>query len=110
MSPFVTEGFIGTEEVLAAVESAIILGVNDALEVIYDRRAAADQVRAELRGEVYVPLEFEEVPPKHVYVGNFPSLVLEEVGPEAYPYIAVTVEDYSPDVEDTRLDHVNVFA
>jgi hypothetical protein len=109
VSPFVTEGFIGTEEVLAAVESAIILGVNDALEVIYDRRAAADQVRAELRGEVYVPLEFEEVPPKHVYVGNFPSLVLEEVGPEAYPYIAVTVEDYSPDVEDTRLDHVNVY-
>ena len=41
-----------------------------------------------------MPLEYEEVPPKHVYVGNFPSLVLEEVGPDAYPYIAVTLEDY----------------
>jgi hypothetical protein len=109
MSPFVTADVIGTEEILGTVEAAIIHGVNGALDTIYDKRVEADQARALLRGEEYVPLEYEEVPPNHVYVGNFPSLVLEEVGPEAYPYIAVTVEDYSPDAEDTRLDHVNVF-
>ena len=109
MSPFLTEAGVGTEEILALVESAIIRDVNEALEVVYERRVPGDQARAELRGEEYVPLEYEEVPPNHVFVGNFPSLVLEEVGPEAYPYIAVTVDDYAPDVEDTRLDHVDVY-
>ena len=109
MSPYLSENLLGTEELLDLVESAIIRDINEALAVIYERRATADQTRAELRGEVYVPLEYEEVPPSHVYVGNFPSLVLEEVGPDAYPYIAVTVEDYAPDAEDIRLDHVDVY-
>lgn len=109
MSPYLSEDTLGTEEVLAVIESAIIRNINDALEVVYERRTSLDQARAELRGEPFVPLEYEEVPPSHVYVGNFPSLVLEEVGPEAYPYIAVTVEDYLPDSEDIRLDHIDVY-
>ena len=109
MSPYLTDTDLGTEEVLAVIESAIIRDINEALAVIYERRVQADQDRAALRGEPYVPLDYEEIPPSHVYVGNFPSLVLEEVGPEAYPYIAVTVEDYVPDAEDIRLDHVDVY-
>jgi hypothetical protein len=34
---------------------------------------------------------------------------LEEVGPDAYPYIAVTVDPYTPEAEDIRLDHVDVY-
>ena len=110
MSPLLSEDLLGTEDILAIIESAIIRDINDALEVVYERRAAADQARADLRGEPYVPLEYEEVPPSHVYVGNFPSLVLEEVGPEAYPYIAVTVEDRFPRRQKTsRLDHMSVY-
>lgn len=109
MSPLVEQIAIGTEEVLDAVEAVIITDINDCLAVVYERRTTPDQKRAELRGEPYLPLEYEEVPPSHVWIGNFPSLVLEEVGPEAYPYIAVTVEDYSPDVEDARLDQLNSY-
>lgn len=109
MSPYLSEITIGTEELLDIIESAIIRDINEALVAIYARREAGDVARAELRGEEYVPLTYEEITPSHVYVGNFPSLVLEEVGPEAYPYIAVTVEDYMPDAEDARLDHVDVF-
>lgn len=109
MSPMLSESLLGTEEILALIESAIIRDINEALEVIYDRRAPADQARAQLRGEQYVPLEYQEVPPSHIYVGNFPSLVLEEVGPDAYPFIAVTVEDYTPEAEDPRNDHVGVY-
>jgi hypothetical protein len=109
MSPYLSENVLGTEDLLDALESAIIRDINDALSVVYERRAEADQVRADLRGVPYVPLEYEDVPANHVYVGNFPSLVLEEVGPEAYPYIAVTTEDYAPEAEDIRLDHESVF-
>jgi hypothetical protein len=109
MSPFLSESAVGTEELLAIIESAIIRDINEALATIYERRVAGDVARAELRGEAYVALTYEEIPPSHVYVGNFPSLVLEEVGPEAYPYIAVTVEDYMPEAEDVRLDQMSVF-
>jgi hypothetical protein len=109
MSPYLSEMVLGTEELLDIIEFAIISDINEALAAVYDRRVARDEARAALRGEVYVPLTYEEIEPSHVYVGNFPSLVLEEVGPEAYPYIAITVEDYLPDAEDARLDHVDVF-
>jgi len=109
MSPYLSESVLGTEEILAIVESAIIHDINDALVVVYERRVEGDMARAELRGEAYVPLEYEEVPPNHVYVGNFPSLALEEVGPDAYPYIAITVEDYTPEAEDIRQDHTSVY-
>jgi len=109
MSPYLSESAIGTEELLDIIESAIIRDINDALAAVYERRAEGDMARAELRGEEYAPLEYEEVPASHVYVGNFPSLVLEEVGPEAYPYIAVTPEDYMPEAEDIRMDQTHVF-
>ena len=109
MSPLISEAALGTEEALDIIEAVIITDVNDCLEVVYERRVAPDQARAELRGEPYVPLEYEEVPPSHVWVGNFPSMVLEEVGPESYPYIAVTTEDYTPDGENPRLDQMNVY-
>jgi len=109
MSPYLSEELVGTEELLDMIESAIIQNVNDALSTVYERRAPLDQARAELRGEDYVPLEYEDVPASHVWAGNFPSTVLEEVGPEAYPYIAITLDDYIPDAEDLQLDHVSVF-
>jgi hypothetical protein len=110
MSPLaILDSALGTEEILDVVERVIITDINPALATVYERRVPADQARAELRGEPYVPLEYEDVPPNHVWIGNFPSVVLEEVGPEAYPYIAVTTEDYSPDAEDIRLDQLSVF-
>jgi hypothetical protein len=109
MSPYLSEDLVGTEELLDLIESAIILNVNDALSVVYERRVPLDQARAELRGVPYEPLEYDEVPPGHVWAGNFPSTVLEEVGPEAYPYIAITLDDYVPDAEDLMQDHVNVY-
>jgi hypothetical protein len=109
MSPYLSEELVGTEELLDMIESAIIREVNEALEVVYERRVPRDKARADLRGEEYVPLEYEDVPASHVWAGNFPSTVLEEVGPEAYPYIAITLDDTIPDSEDLMLDHVNVY-
>ena len=109
MSPLVEDLAIGTEEVLDVIEAVIITDINDCLETVYDRRVERDKARADLRGEPYVPLMFEDVPPSHVWIGNFPSTILEEVGPEHYPYIAVTIEDYAPDVEDARLDQMNSY-
>jgi len=109
MSPLLIDSAIGIEEVLDAVEAVIIRDINDSLMTVYERRVSADQARAELRGEPYVPLEYEDVPANHVWIGNFPSTVLEEVGPEAYPYVAVTTEDYSPDAEDIRLDQTSSY-
>jgi hypothetical protein len=109
MSPFLVQSAIGTEEILDVIERVLITDINPALAAVYDRRVALDQARAELRGEPYVPLEYEDVPPTHVWIGNFPSVVLEEVGPEAYPYVAVTTDDFNPDAEDGRLDHSSVY-
>jgi len=108
MSPFLVEASIGTEEILDVIERVIITDINPALVEIYNRRVPLDQARADLRGEPYVPLTYEDVPPAHVWIGNFPSVILEEVGPEAYPYIAVTTEDYAPEAEDFRLDQTSV--
>lgn len=109
MSPLLTDSILGTEDILDVLEMAIILNVNDALASVYAKRVVADQRRAEMRGEEYVPFTYEQVPTSHVFTGNFPSLVLEEVGPEAYPYIAITPEDFLPDTEDTTQDHRDVF-
>jgi hypothetical protein len=109
MSPYLSESVLGTEELLDAIESAIIRDINAALAEIYARRTPADEARAALRGEEYIPLEYEQVPPSHVWVGNFPSMVLEEVGKEAYPYIAVTPEDYTPEAEDPFQDQRDVY-
>jgi hypothetical protein len=109
MSPYLSEELVGTEELLDMIESAIIREVNPALEAVYERRVPLDQARAALRGESYVPLEYDEVPPGHVWAGNFPSTVLEEIGKEAYPYIAITLDDYVPDAEDLMQDHRNVY-
>lgn len=109
MSPLLVDSILGTEDILDVIETAVILNINDALASVYDKRVEADQKRAEMRGEVFVPFEFEEVPASHVFTGNFPSLALEEVGPDAYPYIAITPEDYIPDTEDAMQDHRDVF-
>jgi hypothetical protein len=109
MSPYVIDSAIGTEEILDVIERVVITDINPALAAVYERRVPLDQARAELRGEPYVPLEYEDVPPEHVWIGNFPSVVLEEVGPEQYPYVAVTTDDYSPDAEDIRLDQTSSY-
>jgi hypothetical protein len=109
MSPYLVADLIGTEELLDLLEAAIIREVNEALATVYERRVPLDQARAELRGEPYVPLQYEEIPVDHVWTGNFPSTVLEEVGPEEYPYIAITLDDYIPDAEDLMQDHRSVY-
>jgi len=109
MSPYLSDTLVGTEELLDMIESAIIRDINEALATVYERRTPLDQARAALRGEEFVPLEYEDVPVNHVWAGNFPSTVLEEVGPEAYPYVAITIDDVIPDAEDLMQDHVNVY-
>jgi hypothetical protein len=99
----------GVEELLDVIETVLIDNINDALAEIYARRELSDIARAERRGEDYVALTYETVPPDHFHIGNFPSLVLEEVSPDEYPYIVLTIEDFVPDAEDIRQDHINVY-
>lgn len=99
----------GVEELLDMVEAILIANINDALEEVYNRMVAADQARALRRQVDYVPLTYEEVPPAHFHTGNFPSLVLDEVPKDDYPYIVLTIEDYAPDAESPRNDHMNVY-
>jgi hypothetical protein len=99
----------GVEELLDVIETVLIDNINDALAEIYARRELSDIARAERRGEDYVALTYETVPPDHFHIGNFPSLVLEEVSPDEYPYVVLTIEDFVPDAEDIRQDHINVY-
>lgn len=99
----------GIEELLDLVEEVLIDGLNDALTEVYARREQADMDRAARRSIAYVALTYEQVPDDHYHVGNFPSLVLEEVPPDEYPYIVLTIEDFMPDAEDPRQDQVNVY-
>lgn len=99
----------GVEEVLDEIEAVLIPEINPALAEVYERREQADKDRATRRQIEYVPLEYDEVPPSHFHTGNFPSLVLEEVPRDSYPYIVLTIDDYSVDPEDPRHDHMSVF-
>jgi hypothetical protein len=99
----------GVEEILDLVEDVVIANINDALDEVYHRRADSDVARAARRDVEYEPLTYEPVPPNHFHTGNFPSLVLEEVPPSAYPYIVLTIEEFVPDPEDLRTDHLNVY-
>jgi hypothetical protein len=99
----------GIEELIDAVEAVLIPAINDALAEVYARREQADEARATRRGVEYVPLTYEEVPPDHFHSGNFPSLVLEEISPDDYPFIVLTIEDFVPDPEDISQDHLNVY-
>jgi len=99
----------GVEELLDVIEEVLIDNINDALAEIYARRELSDIARADRRGLDYVALTYETVPADHFHIGNFPSLVLEEIPPDQYPYIVLTVEDFVPDAEDIRQDHINVY-
>jgi hypothetical protein len=99
----------GVEELVDEIETVLIRDVNDALETVYNRREAADTERAARRNIPFVPIEYDEVPPEHFHVGNFPSLALDEVPLEAYPYIVITIEDFLPDAENSMEDHRNVY-
>ena len=99
----------GVEELLDEVEIVLMRNINPALAEVYERRELADRARAERREIPYVPIERDDIPVAHFHTGNFPSLVLEEVPKEAYPYVVITVEDYAPDAEDPRQDHMNVY-
>ena len=99
---------LGLEEIFDTVAVAIIEDVNSALDVVYSRRKPLDETLAIARGIDFEPLIYDEVPASHVHIGNFPSLAFDEVAPEEYPYIALTLEDYSPDPEDALQDHMNV--
>jgi hypothetical protein len=99
----------GVEELLDEMEIVLIRDINEALAEVYARRQQSDIDRAQRRGVNYVPMEYDEVPTDHFHTGNFPSLVLEEVPPESYPYIVLTIEDYSPDPESAAHDQMNVY-
>lgn len=109
MMPKVLFRSTGVEELLDEVEQALQTRVNDALAEVYERRQIADEARAQWRGVNYVPIEYDPIPKHHFHTGNFPKLVLEEVPREGYPYIVLMIEDYAPDAEDARQDHMNVF-
>lgn len=108
MSPVYSRS-TGLEELLDDVEKSLHDNLNDALAEVFARRQAADQLRAQWRGVDYVPITMDPIPDDHFHTGNFPSLVLEEVPMEAYPYLVITIEEYAPDPEDARQDHLNVF-
>lgn len=99
----------GVEELLDQVEEVLIRSINPALEEVYSRRQEADEARAQRRQLPYQPLTYDEVPPSHFHTGNFPSLALEEVPPDDYPYVVLTIEEYAPSAESARNDHLNVF-
>lgn len=99
----------GVEELLDQVEEVLIRDINDMLAEVYERRVEADQARAARRRVEYIPLTYEEVPAANFHSGNFPSLALEQVPKDSYPYIVLTVEDWAPTAESARLDHVNSY-
>ena len=99
----------GVEELLDAVEEVLIRDINEALATVYGRSVDRDIARAERRGVEYVALTYDEVPPDHFHTGNFPSLVLEEIPYDAYPYIVLTIEDYAPSAEDLLMDQIDVY-
>lgn len=99
----------GVEELLDVVETILIRDINDALDEVYARREEADIARATRRQQEYVPVSFEYVVPDHFHTGNFPSLVLEEIPPDDYPFIVLTIEDFVPDAEDIAQDHLSVY-
>lgn len=100
---------LGAEEFLDTIEIALVKGLDEALEAVYEVQAPRDQARAERRGIDYVPISFAYVPTSHYHVGNFPRLVMEQVPPELYPYIVLAIEDMVPDPESANQDHVQVF-
>jgi hypothetical protein len=108
MSPQVIQSGLGIEEIMDAMALVLISDVNEALQTVYDRRALRDQELADAKGIEFEPIILEEIIPTHIHVGNFPKLVFDEVPPENYPYLALTLEDYSPDPEDASQDHMNV--
>lgn len=107
--PQVIDSALGLEEIFDIIALAIITDINPAIQTVYERRYPLDQALAEARGIDFTPISYEEVPANHVHIGNFPSMAFDEVPPEEYPYIALTLEDYSPDPEDAAQDHMNVF-
>lgn len=99
---------LGTEQLFDVIETVLIEKINDTLAQVYADREAADRARAARRQVEYEVMEWDEIPPQHFHVGNFPKLTLAEVPPEMYPYVVLAVEDIVPDSESGRQDHRTV--
>jgi len=99
----------GTEELLDVVEEVLIRDIDSALAEVYERMVESDMARAERRQVEYIPMTYDQVPPSHFHTGNFPSLVLNEVPKDAYPFIVLTIEEYAPSAIDSDMDQVNVY-
>ncbi len=100
---------IDSEVMLDDIEIVLSGGINEALVDVYASLEDRDIARAERRGVEYVALTYNEVPPDHFHVGNFPRQVLKDVPNEMYPYIVLAVEDMVPDAESANQDHMTVF-
>lgn len=83
--------------------------LNDQLVVQAESREPNDQARAARRGVEYVPITLDPVAPTSFHVGSVPSLIQDDLPEDAYPYVAVTFDDSTPDPEDARQDHRNVY-
>lgn len=106
--PVVTPS-IDAESLLDDIEVALQSNLNDTLVVVYAGLADRDEERALRRGTEYVAMTYDDVPPDHYHVGNFPRQTLDDVPNELYPYIVLAIEDMVPDAESANQDHISVF-
>ena len=92
MSPLLSESILGTEDILACHRVCHhSQHKRRTRKSSTSERTAADQERAELRGEVVRTAGVRGGAGEPCLTSaTSRQLVLEEVGPDAYPYIAIT--------------------
>jgi hypothetical protein len=101
---------LGIEDLVDLMVDTLEAKLNDQLAVIAAMRDPLDEARAARRGVPYVPITLDPIPPTGFHTGSVPSFIMgDDLEPGAYPYVAVTFDDESPDPEDARHDHLNVY-
>lgn len=100
---------LGIEDLVDLMSDTMEDKLNTALDRQFANREPKDQARADRRGVDYVPITLPHVDPTSFYVGSIPSLIRDDLPDSAYPYVAVTFDDATPDPENERQDHRNVY-
>lgn len=107
--PAIFDG-LGVEQLADEIEDALRDKLNDQLTVTEATWEPIDRARATRRQQRYIPVTLDPVLPDAFYFGSLPSLMAgDDLSPNDFPYVAVTVEDISPHPEDSVSDHLNVF-